>query len=78
VTVEPPRIGIIGAGPSGIACGRALLERGFTDFTILEAMDAPGGTWRVLRCTQDRLCFAYPQSTLATTSNASTASVLPV
>jgi len=47
VTVGPPRIGIIGAGPSGIACGRALLERGFTDFTILEAMDAPGGTWRV-------------------------------
>lgn len=44
---EQPRIGIIGAGPSGIACGRALLERGFTDFTILEAMDAPGGTWRV-------------------------------
>ncbi len=40
------RIAVIGAGPAGIAAGRALLQAGFTDFTIFEALDAPGGTWR--------------------------------
>ena len=42
-----PRIGVIGAGPTGIACGRELLQNGYRNFTIFEAMDAPGGTWRV-------------------------------
>jgi cation diffusion facilitator CzcD-associated flavoprotein CzcO len=42
-----PRIGIIGAGPTGLACGRELLQQGYRNFTIFEAMDAPGGTWRV-------------------------------
>ncbi len=41
------RIAIIGAGPSGIAAGRELLRKGFTDFTILEGLDGPGGTWRL-------------------------------
>ena len=40
------RIAIIGAGPSGIAAGRELLRKGFRDFTIFDALDAPGGTWR--------------------------------
>ena len=42
-----PRIGIIGAGPTGIACGRELLQQGYRHFTMFEAMDAPGGTWKV-------------------------------
>lgn len=40
------RIAIIGAGPAGIAAGHELLRKGFTGFTIFEALDAPGGTWR--------------------------------
>ncbi|HKK52161.1 MAG TPA: NAD(P)/FAD-dependent oxidoreductase, partial [Myxococcota bacterium] len=39
------RIAVIGAGPSGIATGHALLARGFRDFTIFEKSDAVGGTW---------------------------------
>ncbi len=41
------RVAIIGAGPSGIAAGRELLRNGFTAFTIFDALDAPGGTWRL-------------------------------
>jgi cation diffusion facilitator CzcD-associated flavoprotein CzcO len=41
------RIAIIGAGPAGIAAGHELLRRGFSDFTIFEAVDAPGGTWQL-------------------------------
>jgi len=41
------RIGIIGAGPAGIAAGHALLEQGFDNFTIFEKSDAAGGTWHL-------------------------------
>jgi cyclohexanone monooxygenase len=41
------RIAIIGAGPAGIAAGRELLQQGFTEFTIFDTLDAPGGTWRL-------------------------------
>ena len=41
------RIAIIGAGPAGIAAGYELLRQGFTEFTIFDALDAPGGTWRL-------------------------------
>jgi cyclohexanone monooxygenase len=40
-------VAIIGAGPAGIATGRELLQKGFTEFTIFDALDAPGGTWRL-------------------------------
>jgi cyclohexanone monooxygenase len=41
------RIAIIGAGPAGIAAGYELLRQGFSEFTIFDALDAPGGTWRL-------------------------------
>lgn len=41
------RIAIIGAGPAGIGAGHELLKQGFSDFTIFDALDAPGGTWRL-------------------------------
>jgi cyclohexanone monooxygenase len=41
------RIAIIGAGPAGIAAGYELLRQGFAEFTIFDALDAPGGTWRL-------------------------------
>ncbi|MEM1110364.1 MAG: NAD(P)/FAD-dependent oxidoreductase [Pseudomonadota bacterium] len=40
-------IAIIGAGPAGIGAGRELLQQGFDQFTIFDALDAPGGTWRL-------------------------------
>ncbi len=41
------RVAVIGAGPAGIAAGRELLRQGFTDLTIIDAQDGPGGTWRL-------------------------------
>ncbi|KAH9887134.1 hypothetical protein F4778DRAFT_757318 [Xylariomycetidae sp. FL2044] len=41
-TVPKPRIGIVGAGISGLRCAEILLSRGF-DVTILEARDRIGG-----------------------------------
>lgn len=41
------KIAIIGAGPAGIGAGRELLQQGFTNFTIFDTLDAPGGTWRL-------------------------------
>ena len=44
---ETLRVAIIGAGPAGIAAGHELLKNGFSDFTMFDALDAPGGTWRL-------------------------------
>ena len=44
---QPFRVAVIGAGPAGIAAGRELLRNGFTSLTIFDALDAPGGTWRL-------------------------------
>lgn len=41
------RVGIIGAGPAGIAAGHALLAQGFDNFTLFEKSDAAGGTWHL-------------------------------
>jgi cyclohexanone monooxygenase len=40
-----PTVGVIGAGPGGIAMGVRLAERGY-DFTIFDRADGFGGTWR--------------------------------
>ncbi len=45
VPVRKPRVGVIGAGPGGIAMGIQLAEGGY-DFTIFERGDGFGGTWR--------------------------------
>ena len=41
------RVGIIGAGPGGIAFGILLARAGFHDFTIFDREDGVGGTWRI-------------------------------
>lgn len=40
-----PTVAVIGAGPGGIAMGAHLAESGY-DFTIFDAADGFGGTWR--------------------------------
>src|ERR1700743_2618193 len=45
VTQRRRRVGVIGAGPGGIAMGIQLTQGGY-DFTIFERGDGFGGTWR--------------------------------
>lgn len=40
-------VGIIGAGPGGLALGIFLRKAGFHDFTIFDREDGVGGTWRI-------------------------------
>ncbi|HSS25838.1 MAG TPA: NAD(P)/FAD-dependent oxidoreductase [Mycobacterium sp.] len=40
-------VGIIGAGPRGLALGILLARAGFHDFTIFDREDDVGGTWRI-------------------------------
>jgi cyclohexanone monooxygenase len=40
-------VGIIGAGPGGLALGIFLRKAGFRDFTIFDRQDGVGGTWRI-------------------------------
>ncbi|WP_441293390.1 flavin-containing monooxygenase [Mycobacterium malmoense] len=42
-----PTIGVIGAGPGGLALGILLSRAGFRDFTIFDREDGVGGTWRI-------------------------------
>jgi cyclohexanone monooxygenase len=40
-------VGIIGAGPGGLALGMLLARAGCRDFTIFDREDGVGGTWRI-------------------------------
>jgi cyclohexanone monooxygenase len=40
-------VGIIGAGPGGLALGILLTRTGFHDFTIFDREEDVGGTWRI-------------------------------
>lgn len=40
-------VGIIGAGPGGLALGILLRKAGLRDFTIFDREDGVGGTWRI-------------------------------
>ena len=40
-------VGIIGAGPGGLALAIFLRKAGFDDFTIFDREDGVGGTWRI-------------------------------
>ena len=40
-------VGVIGAGPGGLALGIFLRKAGFRDFTIFDREDGVGGTWRI-------------------------------
>lgn len=42
-----PSVGIIGAGPGGLALGIFLEKAGFGNFTIFDREDGVGGTWRI-------------------------------
>jgi cyclohexanone monooxygenase len=42
-----PSVGIIGAGPGGMALGILLDQAGFHDFTIFDREDDVGGTWLI-------------------------------
>jgi cyclohexanone monooxygenase len=44
---KPLSVGIIGAGPGGLALGIFLQKAGFRDFTIFDREDGVGGTWRI-------------------------------
>lgn len=40
-------VGVIGAGPGGLALGIFLKKAGFDDFTVFDREDGVGGTWRI-------------------------------
>jgi cation diffusion facilitator CzcD-associated flavoprotein CzcO len=43
--MDAPKVCIIGAGPSGIAAAKSLLEAGLRDITIFDKNDRVGGNW---------------------------------
>jgi cation diffusion facilitator CzcD-associated flavoprotein CzcO len=55
-------VGIIGAGPGGIALGILLARAGFRNFTIFDRGDGVGGTWRAAN---GRVVTQWPRSARA-------------
>jgi cyclohexanone monooxygenase len=47
ITGRSLSVGIIGAGPGGLALGIFLRKAGFSDFVIFDREDGVGGTWRI-------------------------------
>lgn len=47
MTAEVHEVAVIGGGFAGIAAAHDLQRAGVRDFTVFEADDGPGGTWRV-------------------------------
>jgi cyclohexanone monooxygenase len=45
--LSPLSVGVIGAGPGGLALGIFLAKAGFRHFTIFDREDGVGGTWRI-------------------------------
>lgn len=43
--IEHVHVAVMGAGPGGICTAYQLLQRGITDFVVLEKGNGPGGTW---------------------------------
>jgi cyclohexanone monooxygenase len=57
-------VGIVGAGPGGIALGILPARAGFRDFTIFDREHGVGGTWRIntypgLACDVDSHLYSY-------------------
>lgn len=47
LAAERMSVGVIGAGPGGLALGVFLKRAGFDEFTIFDREDGVGGTWRI-------------------------------
>lgn len=65
-----PRVIIVGAGLSGVAAARDLVDAGFTDVVVLEARSRPGGRLYSVDTTAGRLscrlvCVWQQQCTLS-------------
>lgn len=57
-TTERPRVCVIGAGPSGLASIKNLIEAGIDDVVCFEASDAIGGNWVFRECENHSSVYA--------------------
>jgi hypothetical protein len=64
------RVGIIGAGPSGLAAAEALRELGYTDITVLEKRARAGGmSWSFKYTTPDNRELIYEMGSVLPTGS---------